>query len=165
MGEIIDRYISLSNVVMKRARKIELPENYTETSAEIKELRNLTFTKYKNDYDKALDEIVKALELVSKVDLKELPVENLESIIRLLIAVCSECNTKIKSNNSFIAQLDGDLFDLAGTHEKLEAIDKIRKDLEAELAKLRGDYDKLTKDYIKAQENMSSQLGDAMKNQ
>ena len=42
-------------------------------------------------------------------------------------------------NNSLIAQMDGDLFDLAGTHEKLEAIDKLNRELDRDLAKARDE--------------------------
>ena len=55
---------------------------------------------------------------------------NLEGIIRLLITICCECNNKIKRNNSFVAQIDSDISKMIRTNEKLEALDKQRKQLE-----------------------------------
>ena len=90
------RYSNLSNVVIERSRKIELPENYIGTSEEIKELKGMTFVKYKKDHDDALDETVGALEVVKKVDLKKLPVETLESLIHIMVILCKESNEKVK---------------------------------------------------------------------
>ena len=142
---------------------IEVPEEFIEISGVTKELKDITFSKYKNIYDEALDEIIKALEQINRVELVKLPVENLEGIIRLLITVCCECNNKIKKNNSFVAQIDRDLSKIIDIHVKLEALDKLRKKLEKDLTKLRGDYARQSENCIRMQENMNYQLEATMK--
>ena len=62
--ENFTRYSNISNVVIERSRKIEVPEDYIGTSEEINELKGMTFIKYKKDHDDALDETVGALDAV-----------------------------------------------------------------------------------------------------
>ena len=70
----------------------------------------------------------KALDIMAIVDMKKLPKENLENIIRLLIAVCNDCYRKIKNNNEVIAQMDLGMLELLTTNEKLEALRKLQKE-------------------------------------
>ena len=73
----MEKYSTLSKIVVNRAKEIELPETCIGISEEYKELKNITFTKDKLKYDDALGEIIKALGIMALVDLKSLPAENL----------------------------------------------------------------------------------------
>ena len=143
---------------MERAREIKIPEGFQSTSEDIVELRGMTFIKYKAEMDSALDITVEALEEMKKVDLKKLPLETLEKLVLILVTLCKQNNERIKSNNSLIAQLDGDLFDYAGTHEKLEAIDNYSKSLVEQLNKEKAENGKLAIQMNKVQEERNNQL-------
>ena len=77
----------MSEVVLDKSRKITVPDNCMATSEEFQELENITFTISKPAND-AQDGMFSALKLMAIVDLKKLSKENLENIIRLLIAIC-----------------------------------------------------------------------------
>ena len=158
----MEKYSALSKIMMNKAKKIVLPETCIGVSDEYNEIKNITFIKDKLKYDDALSEIIKALGIMALVDLKSLPAENLENIIRLLIAVCNDCNSKIRYSHDTIAQLEFDIFELLSLNHKLEAIDTYRKTLENDVEKLRNDNDKLKDDYIKVQEKLSDQLKEAL---
>ena len=97
-GETINKYANLSSIVMEKYSQIEVPDEFKETSEATKELKDITFSKYKDLYDEALDDIIESLKQINTVELVKLPVVNLEGIIRLLITICCECNNKIKRN-------------------------------------------------------------------
>jgi len=138
-----------------------LLETKSPDCSSVKELKNITFTKDKLKYDDSLGEIIKALGIMALVDLKSLPAENLENI-RLLIAVCNDCNSKIRNKNDIIAQLDFDIFELLSTNEKLEVIDSYRKSHENEIKELKNNYDQLKDEYIKVHESLNDQLKTAI---
>ena len=152
----MEKYANLSKIVMNRTKEIELPETCIGISEDYKELKNITFTKDKIEFDDALEGMVKALDIMAIVDLKKLPAENLENIIRLLIAVCNDCNRKIRNSNEIIAQMDFGMFELFTTNEKLEAIEKYRKKLETEIKESRDKYDHLRDEYIDIQEQLKT---------
>ena len=156
--ENMEKYSALSKTMMNKAKEIELPETCIGVSEEYNKIKNITFIKDKLKYDDALSEIIKALAIMALVDLKSLPVENLENIIRLLIAVCCDCNAKIKYSYDTIAQLEFDIYELLNLNHKLEAIDIYRRTLEDELKRLINDNDKLKDDYIKVQEKLNEQM-------
>ena len=157
-AETIIKYNNRTNAIVEKARSIEIPEGYLSTSEDIEELKGMTFIKYKADMDTALDTTMEALDEMRKVDLKKLPVEILEKLILILVTLGKQNNKRIKSNNSLIAQLDGDLFDFAGTHEKLEAIDKYSKTLVEQLSKERAENGRLAIQLNRVQEERNKQL-------
>ena len=108
--------------------------------------------------DSALDTTVEALEEMNKIELKKLPIDTLEKLVLILVALCRHNSKKIQSNNSLIAQLDGDLFDFAGTHEQLEAINKYSCSLLTELENEKAEQKKLVRKISDLQDERNRQL-------
>ena len=96
----------------------------------------------------------KALEIMAIVDLKKLPKENLENIIRLLIAICNDCFKKLGSNNGVIARMELGLLELFTTNEKLQAIENCRKQLEEEIKSSRKKYEELREEHDALQQQL-----------
>ena len=51
------------------------------------------------------------------------------NLIRVLIKYSSECNIKLKADSSLICQMDNDMFELVGVHEKLGAVSSYNMEL------------------------------------
>ena len=144
-GEM-EKFSNLSKTMLDRSRTIKLPESCIATTEEYKELKNITFTKSIPEKE-AQEGMFKALEIMAIVDLKKLPKENLENIIRLLIAICNDCFKKLGSNNGVIARMELGLLELFTTNEKLQAIENCRKQLEEEIQNSRQRYEKLREEH------------------
>ena len=78
---------------------------------------------------KALDDTLDALESIEEVELKKLPLDILVNLIRVLIRYSTECNIKLKADSSLICQMDNDMFELVGVHEKLGAVSSYNMEL------------------------------------
>ena len=113
-----EKYLYLSEAVLDKSRKIVVPEDYLANTEEHKELKDMTITISKPVND-AQDSMYNALKIMAVVDLKKLPKENLENIIRLLIAICSDGFKKLGINNEVIAKMEKGLLELYATNEKL----------------------------------------------
>ena len=130
ISDNIKTYDALSEVVLKKARKIIVP---MDVSHECNMLGNLTFSIDKPSND-AQDGMPNALKLLAIVDMDKLPKKNLVNIIRLLIAICIDSYKKLDINNDIIAKLEKSLRELYYNNEKLLAVDKCKKRLETEVS-------------------------------
>ena len=68
----MENFSSLSEAVLDRSRSIKFPESCIATTEEYNELKNITFSKSKPEYN-AQEGIFIALEIMAIVDLKKLP--------------------------------------------------------------------------------------------
>ena len=141
-----EKYLYLSEAVLDKSRKIVVPEDYLANTEEHKELKDMTITISKPVND-AQDSMYNALKIMAVVDLKKLPKENLENIIRLLIAICSDCFKKLGINNEVIAKMEKGLLELYATNEKLLAVEKCRMQLENDIQIEKNKYDDIRKEH------------------
>ena len=109
ISDNIKTYDALSEVVLKKARKIIVP---MDVSHEYNSLGNLTFSIDKPSND-AQEGMSNALRLLSIVDMDKLPKRNLVNIIRLLIAICIDSYKKLDTNNGIINTHIGDKLERA----------------------------------------------------
>ena len=150
INDNIKTYDALSEVVLKKARKIIVP---MDVSNECNMLGNLTFSIDKPAND-AQDGMSNALKLLAIVDMDKLPKKNLVNIIRLLIAICIDSYRKLNVNNDIIAKLEKSLRELYYNNEKLLAVDRCKKRLETEVSVARKQYEELSKETEEVEERM-----------
>ena len=151
ISDNIKTYDALSEVVLKKARKIIVP---MDVSHEYNSLGNLTFSIDKPSND-AQEGMSNALRLLSIVDMDKLPKRNLVNIIRLLIAICIDSYKKLDTNNGIIAILETSLKELYYNNEKLLAVDKCKKRLETEVSVAKKQYEELSRETEAVEERMS----------
>ena len=118
----IQAYRSFNNTRMLRTADIEYPEGFKKEDTENGVMLGVTYIRKNEEVSRALDSTMVALKSVEEVDLKKLPLEVLEKLIMLLVNHGIECQERIQKDGSLLEQMDCDLFGLAGTHEKLQAV-------------------------------------------
>ena len=151
ISDNIKTYEVLSEVVLKKARKVIVP---LDVSHEYNSLGNLTFSIDKPSND-AQEGMSNALRLLSIVNMDKLPKRNLVNIIRLLIAICIDSYKKLETNNGIIAKLEISLRELYYNNEKLLAVDKCKKMLEIEVSEAKRQYEELSRETEAVEERIS----------
>ena len=160
--ETILLYSDLSKSLLDRTKEIELPITCLEVPEEFNRILGLTFIKDKNKSNKALRDTLQALQLLSYVDLQEIPRKNLENIVRLIIAICNDCNQRLTTCYDIIARFDHDITNMVNVNQKLEAIDKQKKSIEDEMRMMREDNDEKMNQIIELQDRINKQLEQAV---
>ena len=148
----IQAYRDMNNTRNKRTEEIELTEKYKEENTEDEEVLGVTFIRKTAEITRNLDNTITALRSVQDVNLQKLPLEVLEKLIKLLINHCIECQERIQKDGSLLEQLDGDLFGLAGTHEKLRAVHNYCLELLKDLKESKEKNESLTAELNKVKE-------------
>ena len=86
----------------------------------------------------------------------------MENIVRLLIAICNDCNQRMTTCYNIIARYDHDITNMVSVNQKLEAIDKQKKKIEDEMNLMREDNDRKKTQIIELQDRINKQLEQAV---
>ena len=93
----LDEYARRAITMIEKVKNIIIPEDFrqdlqvTERAA----VKNITFLVERPKYESAMAEVIKALELLSKIDLSYVPEKSMEKNVKLLLAICTDCNKHV----------------------------------------------------------------------
>ena len=157
----LDRYAKKAVLLIERGKKIVIPEEYRQKIDAIDREgpRHITFLVDRPRYETALAEVIKALELLAKVDLSCIPTKNLENIIKLLLAICSDCNSKVQSLHETIAIMESNIHELMILGNKADTLDSYKLKLEGEIQKMVKENSSLKGEIINIQNILTKQMG------
>ena len=122
---------NLSISRQKITEETKVPERYKEEKTG--EVLGLTYIKQTAEMSTNLGCTIKALREVLEVNLHKLPLDTLEKLLRMVILYCIELQEKMQEDGSLLEQMDTELFDMAGAHEKMRALHKYTLDLLSQL--------------------------------
>jgi len=98
------------------------------------------------------------LETLAKMDLGNTPVKQMESIVKLILAICTDCHTKIQSLHDTMAAMARYIHELLVLGYKLEITDRHNRKLEEEKQRLGTEVDDLKVQLIRTNEFMNKQI-------
>ena len=118
----LTKYNEALKKLAERVSKIKVPSVHRRSIKEVEEIKNITFTKDRENMEETLNTTTEALNQLNAGDLQTLPRDQIVRMVKVLIALCKQNNSQIQSDISLIAQLDWDCFDFVAAHEQLEAL-------------------------------------------
>merc|ERR1712055_204423 len=118
---------NLSISRQKITEETKVPERYKEERTG--EVLGMTYIKQTAEVSTNLGCTIEALKNVLEMNLLKLPQATLEKLLRMVILYCIELQEKMQADGSFFQQMDTELFDLAGAHQKMRALHKYTQDL------------------------------------
>ena len=158
---ILERYKRKAIGLIERGKKIMTPMGMKQENleTEMDEIKNITFIVNRPQYDSALAEVIRALEILSQMDLGDIPLKNMENIVKLILAICTDCNTKVQSLHDTIAAMAEYIHELMILGYKIETLDTYKLGLEAEKQKLVVEISDLKSQIIRNQAYINKHIG------
>ena len=95
--DIIKMYSEKTADMIKRSNEIQPSQEaaVVDLEREIEEIRDSTFVIERPQYESALVEVIKALETLANMDLSITPAKQMESILRIILAICIDYHIKV----------------------------------------------------------------------
>ena len=157
----LDRYARKAISVIERGKKIVIPEDFKQNTQEVEKKgeKNLTFLLDRPKYESALVEVIKALELLSQVDISCIPAKNLENIVKLLLALCTDCNKKVQNLHETMAMMAKYIEEFMTLGHKADTLDSYKLKLEGDIQKLILENSNLKGEVIRVQNIITGQMG------
>ena len=158
--DIIKMYSNKTADMIKRSNEIQpLQEAVDEDlEREIKEIRDSTFVIEKPQYESALVEVIKALETLANMDLSITPAKKMESILRIILAICIDYHIKVQSIQDTMISMAKFIRELLVLGCKLEVTDRNSKRLEEEKKKLRSEVENLRAQLVSTNQFLNRQM-------
>ena len=157
----LDKYAKKAVLLIERGKKIVIPEEFSQKTEEIDRegQKHITFLVDRPRYESALAEVIKALELLSKIDLSCIPTKNLENIINILLAICTDCNSKIQSLHDTMAIMVRYIQEFMILGYKADTLDSYKLKLEGDIQRLIIENSDLKGEIIRIQNILTRQMG------
>merc|ERR1711874_612903 len=130
---------------------------------EVEEIRDITFVINRPQYESALIEVIKALETLANMDLGITPVKQMENIVKVILAICIDCHTKIQNLHDTMIVMARFIRELLVLGCKLEITDKNNRKLEEEKQKLGSDINALKSQLIGTNQFLNKQITEGPK--
>merc|ERR1711874_887876 len=140
MEEFKNRALTL----IEKGRKIVIPEDFrkdlqiTEKAA----IKNLTFMVERPKYESAMAEVIKALDLLSKININHIPEKSLDNIIKLLLAIYTDCSQKVKNMHETMATMIDFSKDFILLGHTTNTLDAYKNKLEVDIQRMKVNEDK-----------------------
>jgi len=96
--EVVKLYGDKTLEVMRRSNSLQQIQNETDEGLmeEIEEIRDTTFIIERPQYEATLIEVINALEILANLDLDITPAQHMQSVLRIILAICIDFHTKIQ---------------------------------------------------------------------
>ena len=158
--DIIKMYSNKTADMIKRSNEIQpLQEAVDEDlEREIEEIRDSTFVIEKPQHESALVEVIKALETLANMDLSITPAKKMESILRIILAICIDYHIKVQSIQDTMISMAKFIRELLVLGCKLEITDRNSKRLEEEKQKLGSDVENLRTQLVSTNQFLNRQM-------
>ena len=118
-----------NNLILQAEDYPKPPEKHEIKIEDLEEALSMTHISRPLEIKQALNDTLDALESMEEVDLKKLPLDILESLVKVLLKYSTQCNVKLKSDSSLLCQMTNEMFGLVGVHEKLGAVSSYNTEL------------------------------------
>ena len=87
-------------------------------------------------------EVIKALDLLSKININHIPEKSLDNIIKLLLAICTDCSQKVKNMHETMATMIYFSKDFILLSHTTNILDAYKNKLEVDIQRMKGNEDK-----------------------
>ena len=131
--------------MIKRGNEIQPSQNAEDggIEREIEEIKDSTLVIEKPQYKIAQTEVIKALETLANMDLSITPAKQMESILRVILAICIDYHIEVQNSQGSMISMAKLIRELLVLGHKLEITDRNRIKLETEKKKLKSDVEDL----------------------
>jgi len=160
--DILEKYNNKAINLIEKGKNIQphFEMKRENLEKEVEEIRDITFIIDRPQYELALVEVIKALERLANMDLGNTPAKQMENIVKVILAICTDCHTKIQNLHDTMARYIHELLVLG---YKLEITDGHSRKLEEEKQKLGSEVEDLKTQLIRTNEFMNKQITDGPK--
>ena len=157
----LDRYARKAISLIERGKKIVIPVDFKQKTQELDKEgdKNITFLVDRPKYESALAEVINALELLSQIDISCIPVKNMKNIVKLLLAICTDCNKKVQNLHDTMAIMAKYIHEFMTLGHKADTLDSYKLKLEGDIQKLILENSNLKGEVIRIQNIITSQMG------
>ena len=158
--DIVMLYSNKAADMIERGKSIQPLQDVADDGLvkEIEEIRDSTFIIERPQYESALVEVIKALETLVNMDLSITPTKQMESILRVILAICIDYHTKIQSLHDTMITMARFIRELLVLGCKLEITDKNSRRLEEEKQKLGSDINALRSQLVSTNQFLNRQI-------